>query len=107
MTESITPEVFSHLAQLAAFELPPEEAEYLRQQLNNQLKAVRELVSIPIGQDVPPSTHGVTFSPEISPPIRPDEWLPFPFTQEILSQVPEKEDGYIVVPETPHTELES
>lgn len=106
MTEPITPELFKHLVQLAALELPPEEAEYLRRQLNNQLKAVHELESIPLDPATPITSHGVPYTPQITPPIRPDEWAPYPEPDQILAQAPETEDRYIVVPEIPHTELE-
>ncbi len=34
MTDEITPELFEHLVDLAAFAFDPDEAEYLRKQLN-------------------------------------------------------------------------
>ena len=46
MSDEIDGELFDHLANLAALELPTEESEYLRQQLNNQLKAIQELAAI-------------------------------------------------------------
>lgn len=105
MTESITPELFAYLAKLAAFELPFEEAEYLRAQLNNQLNSVRELEAIPLEESIEISLYGVPFTPEISSKPRNDDWQPFPDASEILAQAPEVEDGYFVVPEIPHTEL--
>jgi len=110
MTDAITREIFDHLVLLAALELSPDEAEYLRLQLNNQLKAIRELEAIPLPQsggpdDALPATHGVPYPPEIAPPIRLDEWLPDPNPQAILDQAPETKDGYIVVPEIPHSDL--
>jgi aspartyl/glutamyl-tRNA(Asn/Gln) amidotransferase C subunit len=105
MTDLISPEIFDHLVQLAALELSPDEAEYLRGQLNNQLKAIRELEAIPLPEDTPAATHGVPYPPQITPPIRPDEWLPDPDPQAILDQAPETQDGYIVVPEIPHADL--
>jgi len=106
MTEMISPELFSHLVQLAALELSPDEGEYLRGQLNKQLKAIGELQAIPIDPETPVASHGVPYTPQISPPIRTDVWLPEPNPQEIIAQAPETEDGYIVVPEIPHTDLE-
>ena len=50
MSDAITPEMFAHLVDLAALELSPEEAEYLRRQLNNQLKAIHELEAIPLDE---------------------------------------------------------
>ena len=103
--ESISREVFDHIVRLAALELAEDEAEYLRGQLNKQLKAVRELGNIPLEEDTPLPSHGVPYTAEIRPAIRPDEWIPFPNPEKILEQAPETEDGYIVVPEIPHEEL--
>jgi len=104
--EEITPEVFDHLVELAALELEPDEADYLRRELNNQLKAIHELEAIPLDEATPVATHGVPYKPDIRPPARADEWLPYPYPEDILDQAPETDDGYIVVPEIPHTELE-
>jgi aspartyl/glutamyl-tRNA(Asn/Gln) amidotransferase C subunit len=105
MREEITPEIFNHMVELAALALSAEEAEYLRRELNNQLKAIHELERIPLDEDTPVASHGIAYTPETSPPARPDEWLPYPDPQAILAQAPELEDGYIVVPDIPHTEL--
>jgi aspartyl-tRNA(Asn)/glutamyl-tRNA(Gln) amidotransferase subunit C len=105
MTDHITPEIFNHIVELAALELDPEEAEYLRQELNNQLRAVHELEQIPLDENTPLASHGVTYTPETSPELRPDEWQPWPSPEEILAQAPDVDDGYIVVPDIPHTEL--
>jgi aspartyl/glutamyl-tRNA(Asn/Gln) amidotransferase C subunit len=105
MTDSITPEIFNHLVLLAALELAPDEAEYLRRELNNQLKAIHELEAIPLDADTPLASHGVPYTLETSPAIRDDEWQPYPDPEEILAQAPETEEGYIVVPEIPHQEL--
>ena len=43
MDDEISPDLFNHLAELAA-----DEAEYLRRQLNNQLKAIHKLETIPL-----------------------------------------------------------
>ncbi len=102
----ITPELFDHLVELAALELSPSEAEYLRQQLNNQLKALQELVAVPLDASIPPALHGVSYPAEIRSPIRNDEWLPSPQVDTILSQAPEREERYIVVPDIPHQDLE-
>ena len=106
MSDPISPEVFNHLVQLAALELEPAEAEYLRRQLNNQLKAINELEAIQLDETLPVTTHGVPYTPEITPPIRPDEWIACPNPDEILAQAPQTEDRYVVVPEIPHTELD-
>jgi aspartyl/glutamyl-tRNA(Asn/Gln) amidotransferase C subunit len=105
MAETISPETFTHLVQLAALELSPEEAEYLRRQLNNQLKAIHELEAIPLERDTPLTSHGVPYTPQITPSIRSDEWLPYPHPEDILAQAPETDEGYFIVPEIPHTDL--
>jgi aspartyl-tRNA(Asn)/glutamyl-tRNA(Gln) amidotransferase subunit C len=105
MTEMITPEIFDHLVQLAALELSAEEAEYLRKELNNQLKAIRDLEAIPLVKDTPINLHGVTYTSETTPPMRGDEWKPDPSGKDILPQAPQSRDGYIIVPDIPHTDL--
>ena len=47
--------------------LSPEEAEYLRRQLNNQLKAIHELEAIPLDESLPVTSHGVPYTAAISP----------------------------------------
>jgi len=105
MTEAITREIFNHLVQLAALELSPDEAEYIRGELNKQLKAIHELEAIPLQDDTPPASHGVPYTPATSPAVRPDEWRPHPDPGGILAQAPETDEGYIIVPEIPHIEL--
>ncbi len=102
----ITPELFEHLVELAALELSSQEAEYLRQQLNHQLKALQELVAIPLDSSIPPALHGVGYPTEIRSPIREDEWLPSPHVEAILNQAPEVDERFIVVPDIPHQDLE-
>jgi aspartyl/glutamyl-tRNA(Asn/Gln) amidotransferase C subunit len=106
MPDTISKETFDHLVDLAALQLGEEEAAYLLRQLNNQLKAIQELEAIPLDDDTPITTHGVPYTPQITPLPRPDLWRPFSRPEDILSQAPETEDGYIVVPEIPHTDLE-
>ncbi len=106
MSEPISQEVFEHLVTLAALELEPDEAEYLRRQLNNQLKAIHELEAIPIPEDTPLAAHGVPYPPAVSQTPRADKLTPSPDVAAILAQAPQVEDGYIIVPDIPHTELE-
>ena len=106
MSEEITREVFDHIVQLAALELHHDEAEYLRRELNHQLKAIHELEAIPLDPDTPVTSHGVPYTNQSSPPPREDAWIPFTSTEEILDQAPETEERYVVVPDIPHTELE-
>jgi aspartyl-tRNA(Asn)/glutamyl-tRNA(Gln) amidotransferase subunit C len=106
MNDEISREIFDHLVELAALELDPDETEYLRGQLNNQLKAIHELEAIPLDAETPIASHGVPYSLEISAAVRPDEWEAYPNPEKIISQAPETSDGYVVVPEIPHTDLE-
>ncbi|MBE0408772.1 MAG: hypothetical protein IBX69_03465 [Anaerolineales bacterium] len=106
MTEAISPEIFDHIAKLAALESASSEAEYLRRQLNNQLNSIQELVNIPVDASVETTSHGVPFTARITPGLRADEWEPHPDPQEILGQAPRVEDGYIIVPDILHEELE-
>jgi aspartyl/glutamyl-tRNA(Asn/Gln) amidotransferase C subunit len=106
MTDPITPEIFNHLVELAALELDSTEAEYIRRQLNNQLKAINELEAIPLDAETHLTSHGVPYTLEISPALRPDEWIPGQNADAILQQAPETEGRYIVVPDIPHTTLE-
>ena len=102
----ITEDIFNHLVELAAFELDDEQATYLRQELNSQLKAIRELEAIEIDEDIPITSHGVPYTPEISLPLRDDTIDPCKEAGEIVNQAPEIEDRYIIVPDIPHEELE-
>ncbi len=106
MSDAITPELFNHLVQLAALELDPQSAEYLRDQLNKQLKAIHELEEIPVDPDTPVASHGIAYTPQITQPERPDQWQPYPHPEDILLQAPEVDENYIAVPDIPHTELE-
>lgn len=106
MNDLITPEIFNHLVELAALELGADETEYVRRELNNQLKAIHELEAIPMDADVPISLHGVPYPAEICPAPRNDEWKPYPDTDKILSQVPQVDERYIIVPDIPHTKLD-
>jgi aspartyl-tRNA(Asn)/glutamyl-tRNA(Gln) amidotransferase subunit C len=105
MSDPITAELFTHLVELAALELTPQEADYLRGQLNGQLKAIAELERIPVPDDVPPAAHGVTFTAAIRPPLRADEPHASGLAEQILAQAPQAEDGYFVAPEIPTTKL--
>jgi len=105
MKDPITPEIFAHLVDLAALELEPTQSEYLRLQLNHQLKAIRELEAIPLESGLEVTAHGVPFTPQISPAPREDTWQPYSDPGSIIHQAPATDDGYIVVPEIPHTTL--
>ena len=104
--QPITPEIFQHLVQLAQFDLSEEQSEYLRQQLNDQLKSIRQLEAIEIEPGVDITSHGVPYGPDIRPTIRADEVKASGLADDILEQGPDREDRYIVVPDIPHEELE-
>ena len=106
MSDEITPELFAHLVDLAALQLAPDEAEYIRRQLNQQLKAIHELEAIPLDESLPITSHGVAYSAATSQPPREDSWSACPNPEEILDQAPQFEEGYIIVPDIPHTKLE-
>ncbi|MEI7845808.1 MAG: aspartyl/glutamyl-tRNA amidotransferase subunit C [Chloroflexota bacterium] len=105
MADEITPELFNHLAELAALELSQAESEYLRRELNNQLKAIHELESIPLDISTPIASHGVPYTPESSPSIRDDILVKYPDADKLILGVPETADNYIVVPDIPHQTL--
>ena len=104
--EVITKEIFDHLVALAALELPADEAEYLRTELNDQLKAIREPESIEVPDDAPITSHGVPYSEDFRPGLREDRIEVCPEADDIVGGAPEVHDRYIVVPEIPFEELE-
>jgi aspartyl/glutamyl-tRNA(Asn/Gln) amidotransferase C subunit len=104
--QQISKELFEHLEQLAALDLSPQEAEYLLRELNKQLNSIDELEAIPLDDSIPITSHGVPYTPQITPAMRRDEWIACPNPQDILDQVPQAEDGYVIVPEIPHEELD-
>lgn len=104
--QPISKELFQHLVQLAALDLSPQEAEYLRRELNNQLKAIDELEAIPLDDSIPITSHGVPYTPQITPAARTDEWIACPNPEDIVDQAPQAEDGYVIVPDIPHTEID-
>ena len=106
MSDEINVEVFNHLVTLAALELDETQANYLRRELNQQLKSINELAAIPLDDDLQISAHGVPYTKESSPQLRSDDWQPFPDPDEILSQAPQVADHYIVVPDIPHEKLD-
>ncbi len=105
MSDQISVDVFNHLVSLAALELEQDQAEYLRTQLNKQLKVIQELKAIPLDDNVPINLHGVPFEKEGSSVPREDVWKPYSDPQTILDQSPQIEDRYIIVPDIPHTTL--
>ena len=104
--EEISAEIFNHLVDLAALELDDEQAAYLRSELNNQLSAIHELEAIQLDEDLPLASHGVPYDDKSSPALRRDEWQACEDVKDITAQAPQFEDGYLVVPDIPHTTLE-
>jgi aspartyl-tRNA(Asn)/glutamyl-tRNA(Gln) amidotransferase subunit C len=101
MPEAITPEIFKKLVGLASLDVGEEEGEYLRQQLNNQLSSVAELEAIPLDEDLKVTSHGVAYTPQITPKMREDLHVPYSDPDGILENAPESEEGYFVVPNIP------
>ena len=106
MPEAITPEIFKKLVGLASLDVGEEEGEYLRQELNNQLSSVAELEAIPLDEDLKITSHGVAYTPEITPAMREDVLKSNKEPEKILANAPESEDGYFVVPNIPIEGLE-
>lgn len=106
MPDQISPDLFSHLVELAALELTAEEAEYLRDQLNKQLKSIEELAAIPIPEGTPPAAHGVPFPPDVRAPLRKDAAELAPEAGDIKTRAPQTSEGYFVVPGIPHEDLD-
>jgi len=106
MTDKISPEDFERLADLASLELPADEAEYLCKELNNQMLSIEVLESIPIDAKTGSAAHGIPYDEFNSAIPREDVSSQDPNRDEILKQAPELEDGYIVVPDISHEELD-
>ncbi len=104
--DEFTVGIFDHLVRLAAFELEVDEAGYLRDELNSQLKSIRELEAIEVDDKIPITSHGVPYTDAISLPLREDEIEPCKEADEILEQAPEVDDRYIVSPDITHEDLE-
>ena len=106
MSDPIDTESFAHLVELASFEFEPSQAEYLRDQLNKQLKSINELAAIPLDDDIPPARHGIPYPTQNCPPIREDKTEAIPDRDDLTGQFPQFEDGYVIVPDIPHQTLE-
>jgi aspartyl/glutamyl-tRNA(Asn/Gln) amidotransferase C subunit len=106
MNNSIDTSTFDRLVKLAALEMTPSQAAYLRRELNNQLKAIAELEAIPLDEAIVPVSHGIPYTDQISPPLRDDVWAPYPDPDAILSQAPEMIDRHFSVPDTAHADLD-
>jgi aspartyl/glutamyl-tRNA(Asn/Gln) amidotransferase C subunit len=104
--DEISADIFDHLVELAAFNLESEEKEYLRKELNAQLKAIRELEALDIDGQVPITSHGVPYTESNSAPLREDVVSISSEADDIVEGAPETELRYIVVPDIPHEDLE-
>ena len=99
-------DTFSHLVELASFEFEPDQADYLREQMNNQLKTIQELEAVPIDENMTVEIHGVPYPQNLSQALREDSSSTFPDRDELIGQFPRFEDGYVIVPDIPHQELD-
>lgn len=99
-------EMFQHLVDLAALELSEEEAEYLRREMNAQLRAIGDLEAIEVPPDTPITSHGIPYPRAVRPALRQDHAETCPDADEILAQAPERDGRYLVVPDQPATDLE-
>jgi aspartyl-tRNA(Asn)/glutamyl-tRNA(Gln) amidotransferase subunit C len=104
--EEITSEIFNHLVSLAALALEPGEADYLRAQLNGQLRAIRALDDVSVDPDLPITSHGVPYDRDLRADIREDTVSSSELADAILGQAPEVENRYLVVPDIPQEDLE-
>ncbi len=102
----IDSETFNQLVEFAALGVNEQEAEYLRREMNNQLKAIDELTAIPFEGSIEAAPHGLPYSPENRPPNREDVVQAYSNPQTILDCAPETQDGYIVVADTLSKTLE-
>ncbi len=75
-------------------------------ELNNQMISIEVLESIPIDAETDTAAHGVPYTDDNSAEPREDITHKDPHRQAILDQAPELEDGFIVVPDISHQELE-
>jgi len=104
--DQITPQVFEHLVKLAALQLDEQQAEYLRRELNHQLRSIHELEAISIPGDLSISVHGITYPHNTPLDLREDLWQPFSNSADIVGQAPQSEDDQFSMPDIPHTTLE-
>jgi aspartyl/glutamyl-tRNA(Asn/Gln) amidotransferase C subunit len=104
--ERMSKTIFDHLVELAAFALEEDESEYLHRELNNQLRAIRELEAIEVDDSLPIVSHGVPYTSAMSLPLREDKIEACPDSDEILEQAPVRDGRFIIVPDIPQEELE-
>lgn len=106
MTEQfIDDTLFQNLMQTAALKLSAEEAALLKKELNNRMKIIRQLDSVPLPEEIEPVIHGNPYPPQIRCELREDICAPFDNASEITTQAPAVLDGYIVSPDVPHRRI--
>ncbi len=103
--DKITKELFEEYVNVAEVELSAEEADSIYAKMNEQLKVIHQLLSIPHEAEYDPVIHGNPFPVEIQAPLREDVWVPFEHPEDILAAAPRTSDGYIVSPDVPHQKL--
>lgn len=104
--QNISRETFDHLVDLAEFKLEESEAGYLLKEMNAQLGAIDQLAAIDLDDGVHPAARGVPYPAERRQALRKDDPEPFADPESINQQAPKTRDGYVVVPDIPHTTLE-
>ena len=104
--QNISRETFDHLVDLAEFKLAESEAAYLLKEMNAQLGAIEQLAAIDLDADAHPAARGVPYPAERRQALRKDAVSPFADPERINKQAPITRDGYVVVPDIPHTTLE-
>jgi len=106
LEKNISRETFEHLVDLAEFKLEESEAAYLLKEMNAQLGAIDQLAAINLDEGVQPAARGVPYPKERRQALREDDPEPFADPESINCQATETRDGYVVVPDIPHTTLE-
>jgi len=104
--QNISRETFDHLVDLAEFKLEESESQYLLKEMNAQLGAIDRMEAITLDEELPLASRGVPYPPERKQVLRADKEQSFENPGKIIAQAPETRDGYIVVPDIPHTTLE-
>ena len=105
MEEVITKKMFDDFMQVAELGLTPEEQVQIRAEMNNQMKVIRELETIPLEDGLQPVIHGNPYPAEIRGGLREDVCVPFDNVAGILEQAPLTKDGYLVSPDVAHQKL--
>ncbi|MGE5664874.1 MAG: Asp-tRNA(Asn)/Glu-tRNA(Gln) amidotransferase subunit GatC [Deltaproteobacteria bacterium] len=89
----ITRDEVSHVARLARLAMSADEADRLREQLDDILGYIRQLDRLDT-RDVTPTSHAV----EMGTPFRDDAARPFGDREAILANAPDREGDFFRVP---------